>query len=307
MSGNRQQRTRTELSAWRPTSRPHRGVGTKAGSVRFTLIELLVVVSIIAILAALLLPVLSRAKESARRVICLSQQKQLTLASMMYADDADNFLPASANSRTWDWNRLASHARADHASMAAMVDLFDLDYVPAERKLMLCPSRYDRPTSSPNETYVGREYWNNGFSSFMWAGSATMPTCLRNCWEPSFYRVKLDLHDPQYTLMADTVSLELAEAWEGGWAWMRQNNHYGVSDIPRVYAAGANVILADGSGSWRRVQSQDWSQTGQYAEIWPDGHVNPQAVNSSSVPSQYWFGDPDHSHPSDPKRGILQP
>jgi prepilin-type N-terminal cleavage/methylation domain-containing protein/prepilin-type processing-associated H-X9-DG protein len=61
----------------------------------FTLIELLVVIAIIAILAAILFPVFARARAKAKQASCLSNQKQLGLAAMMYASDYDQLLPMS--------------------------------------------------------------------------------------------------------------------------------------------------------------------------------------------------------------------
>lgn len=66
----------------------------RLGRQGFTLIELLVVVAIIAVLAAMLLPVLGRAREQARRSSCLGNERQVGLAAAMYADDYDGFIPA---------------------------------------------------------------------------------------------------------------------------------------------------------------------------------------------------------------------
>ena len=69
----------------------------------FTLVELLVVIAIIGILAAMLLPVLSRAKERAKRIQCLNNLRQVNLALRMYADSNNEKLPQVTDGR-WAWD-----------------------------------------------------------------------------------------------------------------------------------------------------------------------------------------------------------
>jgi prepilin-type N-terminal cleavage/methylation domain-containing protein len=74
----------------------------------FTLIELLVVIAIISIIAAILFPVFAQVREKARQTACSSNEKQLSLGVLMYAQDSDEVLPPTQNDANVLWPDLVN-------------------------------------------------------------------------------------------------------------------------------------------------------------------------------------------------------
>jgi len=132
----------------------------------FTLIELLVVVAIIAILAAMLLPALSRARERARQATCMNNLKQLSLAILMYVQDNDDFFPDNCLTRA-GWGGPPGPEAGPNAFYPTWSHRLWRDGYVKGIQVFKCPS-YREKTGVPGEwlngKYVGpRDYAMNAY------------------------------------------------------------------------------------------------------------------------------------------------
>ena len=230
----------------------------------FTLIELLVVIAIIALLASMLLPALSKAREMGRRAKCISNLKQLGLALRMYTDDYDGYLPyGTMDNKTRNYTEMWQPAIAPYVGQDG--SSYVTGYICDKQygNYIICPSaRSDERTNADTMTYGCNLH------------QSIFPKCSE---DPPYAPLnKLDKLSSNTYLITDAYTQVVyhPEGYNGvSYYFVADYDGDGLLDScgssndptrawaysyasPKRHSNGANYLFVDGSVRW--VSMRDW-------------------------------------------------
>lgn len=209
----------------------------------FTMIELLVVIAIISILASMLLPALSRARELANSSKCTGNLKQITAAHLMYANDYFGYVmfktPYEGGVKT-------------HTAL-----LYGNNYLVRESPVWLCPANPNRTYYNPNATYgMYGVRWDTNWGSDPAAYKAWAGDCIVNKSSSEIGYVthrmkaptKLPMMADSTTIQSGTISGSPSVPWSGAqfYNWTNAANAVENCGLHALHLGSVNLSFFDG-------------------------------------------------------------
>ncbi len=288
------------------------GKGTEAiKSKGFTLIELLVVIAVIAILAALLMPALSRARNAARRVACMSNVRQVGLGLMMYADENDDRWPfhmgdyPSYCPRNGTCQDLPDPSLGGATSSQIFSALIDGGYID-NKELFSCPGNpVDINLDSPRKcispyvegegeviAYGGRD--SDGYQYEKGGGPDTVGYII-DTYMPARNR----LH-PMRAVLAGRLSGHKFHDWREGEGDYEVAAYSYIDTWQANHGSGVNVLFADGHVEYVRAKEQETPDGDSFEaianpHIEEDTNIYGVATEKIKSPAEYrreaWYRD----------------
>jgi len=216
----------------------------------FTLIELLVVIAVIAILAALVMPLINSSLRAAERTTCLSNVRQLYQAVMTYVTSWDNYYPDIDYRNEFRW---PTPNHCWNAEFNKSVDALG-------KKVKFCPA------NDYTEWHVRTD--------LAW-GEYSMGYCIYGGRSISYYSQQegtkyLPGSSPARSRPDSILITDLVRTWSGSWTRESINvcNHY---DEETFAPIGGHCGFADGNAKWTPADKLDWSR---YYQEYPSNPVD---------------------------------